>query len=161
MLTSNGKPLAILPPFTEDTLEKSLCAVRCARSVAAVEHLQRRSVRSGTGRLSPLQSRVTFDSRERLAAGERGGKPECLAAGLLSPFGPQRPTFQFNTELSNVFFDQIKASGLSVIGRPLTNGLPDPADEALLETVPGMTQYASSRETPNTFPHPDERACSW
>ncbi|MEK6803085.1 MAG: type II toxin-antitoxin system Phd/YefM family antitoxin [Nitrospirota bacterium] len=53
ILTSNGKPIAILSAVTEDTLEESLAAVRRARSVAAVERLQRQSVNSGTDTLSP------------------------------------------------------------------------------------------------------------
>lgn len=53
ILTSNGKPIAILSAVTEDTLEESLAAVRRARSVAAVEQLQRQSVNSGTDTLSP------------------------------------------------------------------------------------------------------------
>jgi len=53
ILTSNGKPIAILSAVTEDTLEESLAAVRRARSVAAVERLQRQSVDAGTDTLSP------------------------------------------------------------------------------------------------------------
>lgn len=52
ILTSNGKPIAILSAVTEDTLEESLAAVRRARSVAAVERLQRQSVQAGTDNLS-------------------------------------------------------------------------------------------------------------
>lgn len=53
ILTSNGKPIAILSAVSEDTLEESLKAVRRARSVAAVEQLQRQSVKAGTDKLSP------------------------------------------------------------------------------------------------------------
>lgn len=52
ILTSNGKPIAILSAVSEETLEESLAAVRRARAVAAVEKLQRRSVQAGTDRLS-------------------------------------------------------------------------------------------------------------
>jgi antitoxin (DNA-binding transcriptional repressor) of toxin-antitoxin stability system len=52
VLTSNGKPIAILSAVTEDTLEDSLAAVRRARSVTAVERLQRQSVRAGMDKLS-------------------------------------------------------------------------------------------------------------
>ena len=48
ILTSNGKPIAILSAITEDTLEESLAAVRQARSVSAVEQMQRQSVKAGT-----------------------------------------------------------------------------------------------------------------
>jgi antitoxin (DNA-binding transcriptional repressor) of toxin-antitoxin stability system len=52
ILTSNGKPIAILSAVSEDTLEESLAAVRRARAVAAVEKLQRQSVQAGTDKIS-------------------------------------------------------------------------------------------------------------
>ena len=55
ILTSNGKPIAILSAVSEDTLEESLAAVRRARAVAAVEKLQRQSVQTGTNALSPSE----------------------------------------------------------------------------------------------------------
>ncbi len=55
ILTSNGKPIAILSAVSEETLEESLTAVRRARAVAAVEQLQRQSVRVGTDKLSPAE----------------------------------------------------------------------------------------------------------
>jgi len=54
ILTSNGKPIAILSAVSEETLEESLAAVRRARSVSAVEKLQRQSTQMGTDSLSPL-----------------------------------------------------------------------------------------------------------
>lgn len=53
ILTSNGKPIAILSAVSEDTLEESLVAVRRARAVAAVEKMQRQSIQVGTDKLSP------------------------------------------------------------------------------------------------------------
>jgi antitoxin (DNA-binding transcriptional repressor) of toxin-antitoxin stability system len=53
ILTSNGKPIAILSSVSEETLEESLAAVRRARAVAAVEKLQRQSIQAGTDHLSP------------------------------------------------------------------------------------------------------------
>jgi antitoxin (DNA-binding transcriptional repressor) of toxin-antitoxin stability system len=55
ILTSNGKPIAILSAVSEETLEESLAAVRCARAVAAVEKLQRQSIQMGTDSISPLE----------------------------------------------------------------------------------------------------------
>jgi antitoxin (DNA-binding transcriptional repressor) of toxin-antitoxin stability system len=55
ILTSNGKPIAILSAVSEETLEESLAAVRRARAVAAVEKLQRQSVQAGTDKLSPSE----------------------------------------------------------------------------------------------------------
>ncbi len=51
VLTSNGKPIAILSAVSEETLEESLAAVRRARAVSAVEKMQLRSVERGTDKL--------------------------------------------------------------------------------------------------------------
>lgn len=51
VLTSNGKPIAILSAVSEETLEESLAAVRRARAVSAVEKMQLRSVEQGTDKL--------------------------------------------------------------------------------------------------------------
>lgn len=53
VLTSNGKPIAILSAVSEDTLESSLIALRRARAVTAVEAMQSQSVAAGTDKLSP------------------------------------------------------------------------------------------------------------
>lgn len=52
VLTSNGKPIAILSAVSEDTLEASLVALRQARAIAAVEAMQSRSVAVGADKLS-------------------------------------------------------------------------------------------------------------
>lgn len=55
ILTSNGKPIAILSAVSEETLEESLAAVRRARAIAAVEKMQRQSVQAGRDTLSPAE----------------------------------------------------------------------------------------------------------
>lgn len=55
ILTSNGKPIAILSAVSEETLEESLAAVRRARAVAAVEKVQRQSVQAGRDTLSSTE----------------------------------------------------------------------------------------------------------
>lgn len=52
VLTSNGKPVAILSAVTERNLEESLVAVRRARAIAAVEKVQSQSLVAGKNRLS-------------------------------------------------------------------------------------------------------------
>jgi len=47
ILTSNGKPIAIMAAVNEASLEESLSAIRRARAIAAVMKLQLKSVRSG------------------------------------------------------------------------------------------------------------------
>jgi antitoxin (DNA-binding transcriptional repressor) of toxin-antitoxin stability system len=52
VITSNGRPIAILAAVNESNLEESLSAFRQARSVEAVASLQRRSVEQGTNNIS-------------------------------------------------------------------------------------------------------------
>jgi antitoxin (DNA-binding transcriptional repressor) of toxin-antitoxin stability system len=52
VVTSNGRPVAILAAITESTLEESLSAFRQARAVEAVVSLQRKSARQGTDKIS-------------------------------------------------------------------------------------------------------------
>jgi len=52
VITSNGRPIAILVAVDETDLEESLEAVRRARAVEAVASLQRRSAESGTDEIS-------------------------------------------------------------------------------------------------------------
>lgn len=48
VVTSNGRPIAILSAVNESNLEESLSAIRQARAAQAVMSLQRRSVERGT-----------------------------------------------------------------------------------------------------------------
>lgn len=52
VITSNGKPIAIISATSEETLEESLSAIRTARAMAAVEAMQLRSVETGKDRIS-------------------------------------------------------------------------------------------------------------
>jgi antitoxin (DNA-binding transcriptional repressor) of toxin-antitoxin stability system len=52
IITSNGRPIAILAAISESNLEESLAAFRRARAVEAVASLQRRSVEKGTDRIT-------------------------------------------------------------------------------------------------------------
>ena len=48
VVTSNGRPIAILSAVSESNLEESLSAIRQARAAEAVMSLQRRSVEKNT-----------------------------------------------------------------------------------------------------------------
>ena len=48
VVTSNGRPIAVLSAVNESNLEESLSAIRQARAAEAVMSLQRRSVKEGT-----------------------------------------------------------------------------------------------------------------
>jgi antitoxin (DNA-binding transcriptional repressor) of toxin-antitoxin stability system len=52
VITSNGKPVAILSAVSQQNVEESLDAFRRARAVAAVEAMQQRSVAAGTHRMT-------------------------------------------------------------------------------------------------------------
>jgi len=51
VVTSNGRPIAILAAVSESNLEESISAFRQARAVEAVASLQRRSLEQGTDSL--------------------------------------------------------------------------------------------------------------
>ena len=55
VVTSNGKPIAILSTTSEDGLEVSLSTIRRARALEAVTAMQQSSVEAGTDQLSPPQ----------------------------------------------------------------------------------------------------------
>ncbi len=55
VVTSNGRPIAILSAVTEETLEETLAAIRRSRAVAAVSEIQRQSVLSGRDAITPAE----------------------------------------------------------------------------------------------------------
>ena len=52
VLTSNGRPIAVITAVDEATLEESLAAWRRARATAVIADIQRESARKGTDRIS-------------------------------------------------------------------------------------------------------------
>lgn len=52
VLTSNGRPIAILSSIGEDNVDEALTALRRARAVLAVKKLQAQSVAQGTDKLT-------------------------------------------------------------------------------------------------------------
>ena len=67
VITSNGKPIALLSAMMEEDLEVSLGAVRRARAQAAVTALQQASLQTGTDRLSleDVNAEINAARRER------------------------------------------------------------------------------------------------
>ncbi len=51
VITSNGKPIAILSAVSEDTVEESFAAIHRARAIEAVSSTQQRSVKFGLDRM--------------------------------------------------------------------------------------------------------------
>lgn len=52
VITSNGKPIAILNPVEDSNLEGSITALRRARALLALEEIQKNSVVRGLDKLS-------------------------------------------------------------------------------------------------------------
>ena len=55
VVTSNGRPIAILSAVTEETLEETMAAIRRSRAVAAVSEIQRQSVQRGKDAITPVE----------------------------------------------------------------------------------------------------------
>ena len=47
VITSNGKPIALLSAVSEETLEKTLRMIRRSRALMALEEMQKKSLASG------------------------------------------------------------------------------------------------------------------
>ena len=67
VVTSDGRPIAVLSAVTEDPLEETLAAIRHAKAVAAVTEIQRRSAGSG-------RDAVTADEIETEIAAARSAR---------------------------------------------------------------------------------------
>jgi antitoxin (DNA-binding transcriptional repressor) of toxin-antitoxin stability system len=52
VITSNGRPVALLTALDENGVEESLIAFRQARTAQAIAAIQRKSVEQGTDRIS-------------------------------------------------------------------------------------------------------------
>jgi antitoxin (DNA-binding transcriptional repressor) of toxin-antitoxin stability system len=68
IITSNGRPIAILAAVNESNLEDSLSAFRQARAVEAVAAIQRRSLEQGTDRLTLKEIEVEIKAVRRKRA---------------------------------------------------------------------------------------------
>jgi prevent-host-death family protein len=67
IITSNGKPVAILSAVSEGNLEEKLSAFRRARAISAVTALQRNSVQMGTDGISTedINSEIKAERNKR------------------------------------------------------------------------------------------------
>ncbi len=52
VITSKGRPMAVLLQVSADSLEETLAAIRKARAMEAVEAMQSKSVKTGLDRVS-------------------------------------------------------------------------------------------------------------
>ena len=65
VVTSNGRPVAILSATSEETVEESLAAVRQARAMAAVAAMQARSVKAGLHRMTLDEINAEIDAARK------------------------------------------------------------------------------------------------
>lgn len=72
VVTSNGRPVALLSSVDDELLEETLTALRRARAVAAVQEMQRRSQASGLDRLSgeEIEAEIEASRRQRRSKDE-------------------------------------------------------------------------------------------
>lgn len=55
VITSKGKPIAILTAVEEDTLEEELDSIRTARALKALDYVHRKSAKLKTDRISQAE----------------------------------------------------------------------------------------------------------
>jgi antitoxin (DNA-binding transcriptional repressor) of toxin-antitoxin stability system len=55
VITSNGKPIALLSGVTEETLEKTVRSIRRSRALIALEEMQKRSIELGLDKWTDSQ----------------------------------------------------------------------------------------------------------
>ena len=65
VVTSNGKPIAVLSATTASTLEESLAALRQARAQLAVAAMQRRASETGIDRMTLDEVNAEFGAVRR------------------------------------------------------------------------------------------------
>jgi antitoxin (DNA-binding transcriptional repressor) of toxin-antitoxin stability system len=55
VITSNGKPIAVLSGVTEENLEKTVRAIHRSRALIALEEMQKKSIELGLDKLTDSQ----------------------------------------------------------------------------------------------------------
>jgi len=65
VVTSNGKPVAILSGVSQENLEESLSAIRRARAITAVQAMQRRSVETGASCMTKAEIQDEIDAARK------------------------------------------------------------------------------------------------
>lgn len=68
IVTSNGKPIALLTRVSEDDFEKTVASLRRARALMAMEAMQRASVSAGRDRLSDAEIEAEIKAARRSRA---------------------------------------------------------------------------------------------
>ena len=70
IITNNGKPIALLAPLTDRTLEETLSDFRRAKAISAVRMIQQQSIENGT-------DKMTLEEINQIIAQARKERIEC------------------------------------------------------------------------------------
>ena len=67
VITNNGKPVALLTPISDKTLEETLSTVRRTKAINATKLLQQQSLRNGTDKvtLEEINTEIKRARKER------------------------------------------------------------------------------------------------
>ena len=66
IVTNNGKPIALLTPLTDRTLEDTVSAVRRAKAINAVKKMQEKSLETGKQKLTLREiNSIIADTRKQ------------------------------------------------------------------------------------------------
>jgi antitoxin (DNA-binding transcriptional repressor) of toxin-antitoxin stability system len=67
VITNNGKPVALLTPLSDKTMEETLSAVRRARAINAVKLIQQQSIKNETNKmtLEEINAEIKLSRKER------------------------------------------------------------------------------------------------
>ena len=65
IITNNGKPIALLTPLSDETLEDTVSAVRRAKAINAMRKMQEISVSLGNHKMSLEEINAIIDDQKR------------------------------------------------------------------------------------------------
>ena len=67
VITNKGKPVALLTPLSDKTLENTLSAIRQARAIDAVKLIQQQSIKNGLDKitLEEIDEEIKMSRKER------------------------------------------------------------------------------------------------
>jgi antitoxin (DNA-binding transcriptional repressor) of toxin-antitoxin stability system len=65
VITNNGKPIALLTPINDTSLEETLTAIRQARAINAVRQIQQNAIKTGKNKLSDEEINVEIQKARK------------------------------------------------------------------------------------------------
>ncbi|TFH05805.1 MAG: type II toxin-antitoxin system Phd/YefM family antitoxin [Spirochaetales bacterium] len=65
VITNNGKPIALLTPLSDETLEETLSAIRRARAFNALRQIRRVAREQGLAEMTPEEVQTEIDAYRR------------------------------------------------------------------------------------------------